>query len=127
MGTRTSGSVGGQRKRSGSKDRHRASGLPNHVVRAGAPEYCRRCHPGAIERQCTRERVREAMRTWEKRFGKLPSSDDWSQTHARDRGGHALGRLEDGAWPPASTVSDAPGPPHVPTRSRTPQTQRGDS
>ncbi len=33
MGTRTSGSVGGSRKRSGSKDRHRASGLPNHVVR----------------------------------------------------------------------------------------------
>ena len=32
MGTRTSGSVGGQGKRSGSKDRHRASGLPNHVV-----------------------------------------------------------------------------------------------
>ena len=32
MGTRTSGSVGGSRKRSGPKDRHRASGLPNHVV-----------------------------------------------------------------------------------------------
>ncbi|MGA2925550.1 MAG: group II intron maturase-specific domain-containing protein, partial [Solirubrobacteraceae bacterium] len=32
VGTRTSGSVGGQGKRSGSKDRHRASGLPNHVV-----------------------------------------------------------------------------------------------
>ena len=31
MGTRTSGSVGGQRKRSGPKGRHRASGLPNHV------------------------------------------------------------------------------------------------
>ena len=30
MGTRTSGSVGGQRKRSGPKDRHRASGLPNY-------------------------------------------------------------------------------------------------
>ncbi len=27
-----SGSVGGSRKRSGPKDRHRASGLPNHVV-----------------------------------------------------------------------------------------------
>ena len=32
MGTRTPGSVGGSRRRSGSKDRHRASGLPNHVV-----------------------------------------------------------------------------------------------
>ena len=31
MGTRTSGSVGGQRKRSGSKGRPRASGLPNQV------------------------------------------------------------------------------------------------
>ena len=31
MGTRTSGSVGGQRKRSGPKDRHRASGLPNRA------------------------------------------------------------------------------------------------
>ena len=32
MGTRTPGSVGGPRRRSGTKDRHRASGLPNHVV-----------------------------------------------------------------------------------------------
>jgi putative transposase len=31
VGTRTSGSVGGQRKRNGSKGRHRASGLPNYV------------------------------------------------------------------------------------------------
>ncbi len=31
MGTRTPGSVGGSRKRSGPKDRHRASGLPNHL------------------------------------------------------------------------------------------------
>ena len=31
MGTRTSGSVGGQGKRSGSKGRHRASGLPNVI------------------------------------------------------------------------------------------------
>ena len=35
MGTRTPGSVGGSGKRSGSKDRHRASGLPNHVVQLG--------------------------------------------------------------------------------------------
>ena len=33
MGTRTPGSVGGSRKRSGPKDRHRASGLPNHVIK----------------------------------------------------------------------------------------------
>ena len=36
MGTRTPGSVGGSGKRSGSKDRHRASGLPNHVVQLGS-------------------------------------------------------------------------------------------
>jgi transposase len=35
VGTRTPGSVGGSGKRSGSKDRHRASGLPNHVVKLG--------------------------------------------------------------------------------------------
>ena len=35
MGTRTPGSVGGSRKRSGPKDRHRASGLPNHLVQLG--------------------------------------------------------------------------------------------
>ena len=40
MGTRTSGSVGGQRKRSGPTDRHRASGLPNIVkVRARGHVY----------------------------------------------------------------------------------------
>jgi transposase len=33
VGTRTSGSVGGRGKRSGSKDRHRAFGLPNHLVK----------------------------------------------------------------------------------------------
>jgi len=32
VATRTPGSVGGSRRRSGPKDRHRASGLPNHVV-----------------------------------------------------------------------------------------------
>ena len=26
--------------------------------------YCKRCHPGAIAPQWTRERVREAMRAW---------------------------------------------------------------
>jgi Transposase len=36
VGTRTSGSVGGSGKRSGPKDRHRASGLPNHVVALGS-------------------------------------------------------------------------------------------
>jgi hypothetical protein len=46
VGTRTPGSVGGSRKRSGPKDRHRASGLPNHVVRLAqrAVDQVRREH-----------------------------------------------------------------------------------
>ena len=49
--------------------------------------YCKRCHPGAIAPQWTRERVREAMRGWRARYGAAPSSYDWSRTHARWRGG----------------------------------------
>jgi hypothetical protein len=52
--------------------------------------YCKRCHPGAIAAKWTRERVREAMRTWRARYGAAPSSYDWSRTHARRRGGEAL-------------------------------------
>jgi hypothetical protein len=55
-----------------------------------AYEYCKRCRPGAIARQWTRERVREAMRAWRARYGAAPSSYDWSRTHARRRGGEAL-------------------------------------
>jgi AcrR family transcriptional regulator len=56
--------------------------------------YCKACHPGAIERRWTRERVLEAMREWRSRFGKLPSSYDWSRTHARRRGGRGPAALE---------------------------------
>ena len=66
--------------------------------------YCKACHPGAIERRWTRERVLEAMRAWRRRYGRLPSSYDWSRTHARRRGGEALERLNDGDWPSASVV-----------------------
>ena len=52
--------------------------------------YCKACHPGAIERRWTRERVLDAMRDWRDRYGRLPSSYDWSRTHARRRGGEAL-------------------------------------
>jgi AraC-like DNA-binding protein len=45
--------------------------------------YCRACHPGAIECRWTRERVLNAMREWRARHGRLPSSYDWSRTHAR--------------------------------------------
>ena len=68
--------------------------------------YCKRCHPGAIARQWTRERVREAMRAWHARYGSLPTSYDWSRTHARRRGGDALKRLQAGQWPAPSTVVD---------------------
>jgi AcrR family transcriptional regulator len=68
--------------------------------------YCKRCHPGAIAREWTRERVREAMRAWRARYGAAPSSYDWSRTHARQRGGEALKRLHAGEWPAPSTVID---------------------
>jgi AraC-like DNA-binding protein len=67
--------------------------------------YCKPCHPGAIERRWTRERVLEAMRDWRSRFGTLPSSYDWSRAHARRRGGEALRRLSEGSWPSASVVT----------------------
>jgi hypothetical protein len=67
--------------------------------------YGKACHPGAIERRWTRERVLDAMREWQARYDRLPSSYDWSQTHARRRGGEALARLADGEWPAASVVS----------------------
>src|SRR5690349_6234842 len=49
--------------------------------------YCKACHPGAIERRWTQERVTEAMREWREQYGRLPSSYDWSGTHGRARGG----------------------------------------
>ena len=67
--------------------------------------YCKACHPGAIERRWTRERVLAAMRDWRERYGRLPTSYDWSRTHARRRGGQALRRLREGEWPAASVVS----------------------
>jgi hypothetical protein len=74
-----------------------------------AYEYCKKCHPGAIAREWTRERVREAMRAWHSRYGSPPSSYDWSWTHASKRGPDALARLQDDAWPAASTVTDVYG------------------
>jgi AraC-like DNA-binding protein len=67
--------------------------------------YCKGCHPGAIERRWTREVVLVAMREWRDRYGRLPSSYDWSRTHARRRGGEALERLRSGDWPAASVVT----------------------
>jgi hypothetical protein len=67
--------------------------------------YCKACHPGAIERRWTRERVLAAMHAWQARYGWLPSSYDWSVTHARRRGGVARERLMAGTWPSASVVT----------------------
>jgi len=67
--------------------------------------YCKTCHPGAIERRWTRARVLAAMREWRARYGRLPSSYDWSRTHARRRGGDAIERLAGGEWPAASVVT----------------------
>ena len=67
--------------------------------------YCKACHPGAIERRWTRERTVEAMLDWRRRYGRLPSSYDWSRTHARRRGGEALERLSTDDWPSAGVVT----------------------
>ncbi|HEV3055136.1 MAG TPA: hypothetical protein VGX45_10825, partial [Solirubrobacteraceae bacterium] len=48
--------------------------------------YCEACHPGAIVPRWSRARVTNAMRSWEARYGRLPTSYDWSSTHARRRG-----------------------------------------
>jgi hypothetical protein len=68
--------------------------------------YCKRCRPGAIARQGTRERVREAIGAWQAHYGTAPSSYDWSRTRARRRGGEAFKRLQAGEWPAPSTVID---------------------
>jgi transcriptional regulator with XRE-family HTH domain len=71
--------------------------------------YCKACHPGAIERRWTRERALDAMREWRARYGRLPSSYDWSRAHAQRRGGEPLARLSARDWPSASAVTDVYG------------------
>jgi AraC-like DNA-binding protein len=71
--------------------------------------YCKACHPGAIERRWTRERVLDAMRAWRDLHGRLPTSYDWSRTHARRRGGDALRRVNERSWPSASVVTSVCG------------------
>ena len=67
--------------------------------------YCKACRPGATEARWTTERVLDAMCDWRARYGRLPTSYDWSRTHARRRGGQALARLARGDWPAASVVT----------------------
>jgi hypothetical protein len=69
-------------------------------------KYCKACHPGATATRWTPARICDAMLHWEHRYGRLPSSYDWSRTHARRRGAQALERLDAGDWPPASVVGD---------------------
>jgi hypothetical protein len=71
-----------------------------------AYRYCKRCHPGAIEQKWDEALVIEAMLDWLDRYGRLPSSYDWSRTHAKPRGGVALERLDERAWPSASLVGE---------------------
>jgi AraC-like DNA-binding protein len=71
-----------------------------------AYRYCKRCRPGAIEPKWTRELVLAAMLEWLNRYGRLPSSYDWSRTHAKRRGGVAVKRLNERAWPSASLVGE---------------------
>ena len=66
--------------------------------------YCNQCHPGVIEPMWTRGLVIDAMRQWRERYERLPSSYDWSRGQANRRGGIALRRLNERAWPPASIV-----------------------
>lgn len=68
--------------------------------------YCKACHPGAIRSRWTREAVLAAMQEWRARYGRLPTSYDWSRTHALRRGGEALKRLAEREWPAASVVTD---------------------
>jgi AcrR family transcriptional regulator len=86
----------------------RGCGAPTSARNGKGDAYacCKRCHPGAIAREWTRDRVREAIRAWHARYGSAPTSYDWSRTHARRRGGEALERLRAGEWPAPSTVSD---------------------
>ena len=71
-----------------------------------AYEFCKSCLPGAIAPTHTRDWVRDAMHEWRQRYGKAPSSTDWSRTHARTRGGEPLERFLARNWPAPSTVID---------------------
>jgi hypothetical protein len=70
-----------------------------------AYRYCKQCNPGAIGPKWTGQLVIAAMLEWQRSYGGLPSSYDWSRTHARRRGGIAFERLRGGHWPSASVVS----------------------
>jgi hypothetical protein len=74
--------------------------------KSDAYAHCKACHPRALARRWSREGVLDAMREWQVLFDQVPSSNDWSRTHARPRGRDALARLALEAWPGASVVTD---------------------
>jgi hypothetical protein len=86
----------------------RGCGVPTSARngKGDAYAYCKNCHPGAIQAKWTRERVSDAMFAWRDRYGRLPTSYDWSRTHAHRHGGEALVRLGNGDWPSSATVTD---------------------
>jgi AraC-like DNA-binding protein len=59
--------------------------------------YCKACHPGAIKPQWTGGSVLAAMREWRERYGRLPTSYDWSSArglpHARRRASTSRGAV----------------------------------
>jgi hypothetical protein len=67
------------------RSRATARGTPTATARA--------CHPRSIQPRWTCDLVIRAMREWCARHERLPSSYDWSRTHARQRGREALERL----------------------------------
>ena len=92
--------------------------------KSDAYEYCKACHPGAIATRWTAARVRDAMRAWQDRYGRLPSAYDWSRTQPAAA---ALKRSSDSTMatgrPPASSATcSAPGRararPPAPTQAR---------
>lgn len=87
----------------------RACGAPISARGGDAYAYCKKCHPGAIERAWTRERVREAMRAWEARYGQptdLLCLVGLAREQARARSARAAAEAK---WPPASTASEVYG------------------
>jgi hypothetical protein len=80
-----------------------AARTPSRETGKGTPTRTARL---ATRGRWTRARVLAAMREWRARYGRLPSSYDWSRTHARRRRAEALARLVEGDWPSASVVAD---------------------
>jgi hypothetical protein len=78
------------------------------------------CHPAAIKPRWTREPVLAAMRERRGRHGRLPTSYDWSRTHAHRRGGEGRQRIARGESPAASAPTHSLGTWRTPglTRSR---------